>query len=203
MIRPRPRASRRATAMGAGSAGVGCSPEAADEASQPDSPDTIASDRGSEPTVTGRPATHDRAPGWSPATPGPGHRAQRPPVRRNTEAFRHQTHRTICKATSHRSPSNVDSGSALGRVALGTTGWSTPVAMHVRQPRLCHVAMVERVVAGVLGLCCGSWWSLAAAPDRAGKPECSGVTNRSAFGCSSCAAAAVGQAPAACRARPQ
>ena len=29
----------------------------------------IASDRGSEPTVTGRPATHDRAPGWSPAIP--------------------------------------------------------------------------------------------------------------------------------------
>jgi hypothetical protein len=72
--------------------------------SQPGSPIPIASDRGSEPTVTGSPATHDRAPGWSPATPDrvTVHSGRVTPVRRKTETLRQQRIALFRKPTSLR-----------------------------------------------------------------------------------------------------
>ena len=64
----------------------------------------IALDRGSEPTVTGRPATHGRAPGWSPATQtgSPCTADVSPPVRRKTETLRQQRIEVFRKPTAMR-----------------------------------------------------------------------------------------------------
>jgi hypothetical protein len=70
--------------------------------SQPGSPNT---DRvGSEPTVTGRPATHDRAPGGRqpPHTRVTVHGGRVTPVRRKTETLRQQRIAPFRKPTYYR-----------------------------------------------------------------------------------------------------
>jgi hypothetical protein len=64
----------------------------------------IASDRGSQPTVTGSPATHDRAPRWSPATPDrvTVHSGRVTRVRRKTETLRRQRIAPFRKPTDLR-----------------------------------------------------------------------------------------------------
>jgi hypothetical protein len=91
------------------------------------------------------------------------------------------THRTICKATSHRSPSNVDSGSACG-----TSGaWDDRVVNaggYACTPTTVVPCSDGRTRSGGRpGICCGSWWSLAAAPDRAGKTRIFGCDESERF----------------------
>jgi hypothetical protein len=108
--------------------------EAADERSQPGSPDTDRVGPRLEPTVTGRPATHDRAPGWSPATPDRVTVGRVTPVRRKTETLGSNashclTYRPAC---GHRRSSSDCPVGCAQRPAIG------PVLTCVTYGTLCR-----------------------------------------------------------------